>query len=132
MMTKQKIFLISGIITISFFVLDKIGTYQLCGRYAIGNCPFLIHDILGTIIIFLPVFLISIIVYKMRDEVYRSWIKFTQIWVPLTILLIIISPEYGNSLLPIEKGSVSFFMSLLFLVISLVIIITKSVSLRQK
>ena len=131
-MTKKSTLLISGFFTISFFVLDSIGTYKLCGEYSVGNCPFLLHDILGTFIIFIPLFLLSLITYKMRDEVFQTWFKFTRIWVPLTILLVIISPEYGNALFPVEKGSVSFAMSLLFLIISLIIIISKHLSLLKK
>ncbi|MFZ2769563.1 MAG: hypothetical protein WA048_03105 [Minisyncoccia bacterium] len=62
----------------------------------------------------------------MRDVVFQAWLKFTYVWVPLTIIFTLIAPEYDPSLLPITKGVVSFYMSVLFLIISIVIITIKS------
>ena len=81
--------------------------------------------------LFVIVFLLSLITYRMTDQIFHSWIKFAYFWVPLTLITVALVPEYSNSLLPIEKGNVSFFMSLVFLVISLIIILTKHFSLRK-
>ncbi len=80
----------------------------------------------------LSLLLLSLLVLVVRDEVFQTWIKFVYIWIPLSIISIFISPEYGNSLLPIEKDTVSIFFSSLFLVISLLVIFWKSISLRKK
>ena len=104
---------------------------NLCPPYSYSSCS-QFFSVFGEIIfVFTSLFLLSLITYKMRDDIFQSWFKLVRIWVPLTIILVLISPEYGNSLFPIEKGSVSFFMSVLFLIISIILIIYKSLSLRK-
>lgn len=89
--------------------------------------------LIETLLITLPFFLISLIVRFLRDEVFHTWIKFALVWVPLTIFLVLISPEYNPSLLPInEKGFVSFSFSTLFLLISLIIIAWRYFSTRSR
>ncbi len=131
-MTKKNLLWVSGIIGGTFLLTDWIGTYKLCGKYATGNCPFLLHNIFILFFPFLFVFILSLITYKMRDEIFRVWLKFAYIWIPLTLILTILAPEYDPSLLPVTKGVVSFFMSILFLIISLLIILIKYLSLRKK
>ena len=125
MLNKKNVLWISGIITIIFLVSNIVGTYNICGKYSIGNCPSIIHNILILFLIFISIFILSLITYKMRDLVFQSWLKFAYVWVPLTIVLTFMAPEYDSSLLPITKGVVSFYMSLLFLIISTIIITLK-------
>jgi len=83
--------------------------------------------------IFIPIFLFSLITYKMRNEIFRVWMKLTYIWLPLTLILVFIAPEYQNSWLPIyEKSFVSFVMSSLYVIISLILIIAKYVYTRSE
>lgn len=79
----------------------------------------------------IPLFILSLITYKMRGEVYSAWLKFTYVWIPLTMFMILIAPEYGNAFLPIEKGTVAGFFSLLYILISLIIIIWKYFATRR-
>jgi hypothetical protein len=65
----------------------------------------------------------------MRDEVYRVWARFAVVWVPFSMILIFLAPEYAGSfgiaLYPITKGSMAFISSLLFVIISLILVILK-------
>lgn len=80
----------------------------------------------------IPLFLFSIITYKMRDEVYRAWTRFSYVWIPLSMVAIFLAPEYSADwMFPIEKGSVAFFSSLIFAVISLLLIIYKYFASRR-
>ena len=125
-MTKKKV-LIVGLISIALFVISIFSQeIRLCPVYSYSSCSSFFDMFAENIFVFIPLFLLSLITYKMQDEIFHTWLKFTYVWVPLTIILTFLSPEYGNSLLPIEKSSVSFVMSFLFLLISLIIIITKS------
>ena len=82
--------------------------------------------------IFIPLFLFSLITYKMREEVYQAWFRFVCWWIPLSVLLIFIAPEYSHDwLYPIEKGSVALLTSAIFLIVSLLIIVAKYISLRR-
>lgn len=38
-------------------------------------------------LVFFPLFLFSLITYKMRDEVFRAWWNFARWWVPVIILV---------------------------------------------
>ncbi len=117
-----------GTIIFSFFIFlsaKGLCSYNFCSR------PH--DDSLATLFLpFFSIFIISIITYKMREEVYRAWFKFARIWIPLSLVLIFITPEYSEGLVPLDRGSVSFFLSVVFLVISLVIIIYKSFKLKNK
>ena len=76
-------------------------------------------------------FILSLITYWMREEVYRAWFKFARWWIPLSMVLILISPEYSHDwMYRIEKGTVAFATSLIFVIVSLIIIITKLASSR--
>lgn len=80
----------------------------------------------------IALFLFSLITYKMRDEVYRAWLRFAYVWVPLSIVLIFLSPQYSTDwMYPVEKGTVAFLTSALFVIISLILIVWKSVAIRR-
>ncbi|MCX6790096.1 MAG: hypothetical protein NTV60_01050 [Candidatus Kaiserbacteria bacterium] len=84
----------------------------------------------------IPLFIFSLITYKMRDDVYRVWIRFSCAWIPLSMILIFVSPEYsggfGIPLYSMTKGSVAFMSSLLFVLISLLIVVWKYVASLPK
>ncbi|OHA99241.1 MAG: hypothetical protein A3E32_02655 [Candidatus Zambryskibacteria bacterium RIFCSPHIGHO2_12_FULL_38_37] len=129
MINKKITLLISGVISILLLSINYLGTYETC--YFSGICAEILATILRTLYIFIPLSILSLLTYNMADQVYRIWFKFIRIWIPLTIFLVVLSPKYSNSLIPIEKGSVSFVFSVLFLLISLIIIITKSLSSKK-
>lgn len=92
----------------------------------------MVYDTIMNLLIFIPLFLFSLITYKMRDEVYRTWLRFAYVWIPLSMGLIFLAPEYSTDwMYPVEKGSVAFLTSLLFVIISLILIIWKSITVRR-
>ena len=80
---------------------------------------------------FLPLLLLSLITYKLRDEIFTAWIRFAKWWIPLTILATIIAPSEipGTFSVPV-KGPLVLALSGTFLVISLAIILYKSWKLK--
>ena len=132
-MTK-KISLFISLVAVIFFVIAIFSVdIKLCPSYSYSYCSQFFNIFAETIFISIPLLFFSLITYKMREEVFRSWIKFTYVWIPLTLTFVFLAPEYGNSFFPVnEKGFVSFSMSALFLIISLIIIISKSLSPRTK
>ena len=81
----------------------------------------------------IPLFFFSLITYKMRDEVFRAWLRFAYAWIPLSLLLIFLAPEYTYDwMYPVVKGTVAFFSSLLFACISLIIILVSWLRSRSK
>lgn len=137
MISKKIFFIVSGLLSIGLFVLNYIGNYRACDFFmnggSISNCPFVLTNIEMNLLPIIPLFLLSIIIYKMRDEVYRVWLRFAYVWVPLSMLLIFLAPEYsGDWMYPIVKGTVAFFSSLLFIIISLILIIWKWFAYSRK
>jgi hypothetical protein len=82
--------------------------------------------------IFIPVFLFSLITYKMNDEVFESWIKFAKWWVLGTLILVIIAPAHDPSLLPVTKEIISLLSAGAFTLISLILVISKFFAERNK
>lgn len=62
-----------------------------------------------------------------KKEVFRIWSKFAVIIVPISTVLILISPSIGDPLrLVFDKKEATFFLAIQFLVMSVVLILTKS------
>ncbi len=80
-----------------------------------------------------PLFLLSLITYKMRDEVFKAWIGFAIWFVPLSMIAILLTPvdDGGSWSIPL-KGPVALLTTGLFFVISLSIICWKHFALRKK
>ncbi len=83
--------------------------------------------------LFIPLFIFSFVTYRMREEIYQAWFRFTRWWIPLSMLAIFIAPEYSNDwLYPIEKGGVALAVIVVFCTVSILIIGVKYASIRKK
>lgn len=137
MISRKVLLLSSGVFTIGLYILNYIGTYWTCDHLLFaghaGNCPSILYDGAMTFFPIVSLFLLSLITYKMREEVYHAWLRFSYVWIPLSMLTIFLAPEYSADwMFPIVKGTVAFFSSLLFVIISLIIIIWKYFATRNK
>ncbi|MEK7144312.1 MAG: hypothetical protein AAB794_00400 [Patescibacteria group bacterium] len=90
---------------------------------------------IGAIFFFfaISVLVISILTYKIRDEVFRAWVNFAKWWVPLQIFLVLIFPVGGGGYLVniFDKQLVAIILSALFTIISLLLILYKWFSSRK-
>lgn len=90
--------------------------------------------ILQTMFHFLiPISLISLITFFLSDNLFKKWFIFGVIWFFISLFFISITPEYSGgwiSLTP-DREQVSIWMSSLFLIISLILIIIWSVKERK-
>ena len=71
----------------------------------------------------------------MREEVFRSWVRFAAWWVPLSMVLIFITPtEHGSFGIPglLDPGFAAFVLSALFLIISFFFILWKWADVEDK
>jgi len=130
MMTKN-ILIVASLLFVIFVV--AVAYQGTCDYKALGTCWRYwdqTGEFIETLLITVPFFLISLIVRFTREEIFRTWIKFALVWIPLTMFLTLISPEYSQSLLPIVKSTVSFGFSALFFFISLIIIAYKYFTTR--
>lgn len=132
MKKRKKIVIVSGVISIILVVLNYIGTFRLCGGYYYGECMDIAYNIIINFFPVIPLFIFSLIIYKMREEIFESWWKFAKIWIPLSMLAILVAPSYShNWIFPIVKGSVALFSSSIFVIISLVLIIRQSIKEKK-
>lgn len=129
----MKIYLVagSGLISFGLAVIGLFGSYTLCND--VESCVNLLHFFFIHTIPVLPLFIFALITYFMREEVYKAWFRFARWWIPLSIALIFLSPEYSSDwILPIEKGSVALTTSILFVCISLIVIALKYWRLNRR
>ena len=94
------------------------------------------ESIENVLVLFSLTILSSLIpLYFLKEAVYKTWGKFALVYLPLAILWIATSDPFGGrgyvGILD-SREQVTFFVSGLFLVISFIIIITKSLKLRGK
>ena len=127
-MTKKKVLLIS-VTYIAYFFLLLLISWQCYS----GWCQVRDDNTLGFILFVFsplaPVFLFSLITYPLREETFRSWLRFAKWWVPMSMLLVLITPDgQGGGYMPslIDKQVVAFLTSVVFIIISTVIIVYRS------
>lgn len=93
-------------------------------------------DVVYNVIIFflpvLPLFLFSLITYKMPEGVFQAWWRFARVFVPLAMFLILITPAYThNWMFPVTKGTVAVALSGLFVLTSLIRVVIAHRRLKQ-
>lgn len=78
----------------------------------------------------LAVFVVSVLLFFVREEAFNTWKTFAYWWIPLSIFLIFLAPSQGRGLISIDRELVTWWMSGLFLFLSLILIAWKSWRLR--
>ncbi len=132
-MTKQTIFSTSLGLFLLSIIIDPyiIGFCSESDQYCVFGS--LAHSIGKPMFyLFFALLVLSFIALFLRNEIFKIWFLFARIWVLLSVLLILITPEYSSGLVPIDRGRVSLALSTLFIIISLILIISKFLSLKKK
>lgn len=136
MSKRQGIFIssVSVLIILFSFVLFSeqwchVGT--VCNRieHFVARDFEIVYYLVPSILIF------SLLTYKMHERVFRTWLRFAYWWVPLSIILTLITPDgSGGWGIPsvIDRGFVAFIFAALFTIISLIIIVWKFVATRKR
>lgn len=130
-MTKKKVFLFSLIGTVVILVLSPSNLYAFCFQQ--GNCV-LLWDVIELInpytFIVPPIFLFSLITYRLREEAFRAWLHFAYWWVPLSLVMTYLAAgsSGGGFGIPnvFDQEFVALILSGLFLIISLFLIIYRA------
>jgi hypothetical protein len=83
--TKKMVFWATLTALGSMIVVDMIGGSKICG---VGNlvCRENLEDAFVLLYSIPVLFLLSLITYKMRDEVFHAWWNFARWWVPVIIV----------------------------------------------
>lgn len=141
---KTVLFSAIGIFGLVFVVNEPI-MFGLCKNIAMWesgtkycNDGSIIAESVGLLALSLSLSLIflSLITYWMKEQIFRAWIRFAYWWIPLTIIMTYLSSgsSGGGFGIPnvFDAGFVLFVFSFLFFVISLIIIIYKTVDSLDK
>lgn len=136
----KKAFLILGLFgSLLGIILRHPVTFGICTqKYTTANYIGCLDNLSQTLSdIFIPIFLtsviFSIITLKLRDEVFRSWMHFAILWIPLSIFMILMAPDHGGgTLYPTAREMLAIICPALFLIISSGIIVYKWYSLKDK
>ena len=130
----KKILLItSSIASLIIVTMDVFAPYRFCGA-SWRQCMDINYQIGVNLLPILPFFFFSLITYKMPEKVFQAWAWFALPWSALSMVLIYMAPEYGQSgfgpSISVDKGFVAFCMSALFVVVSIFVIVVRHLSLR--
>lgn len=134
--TAKKILLYSIFLFLIGIVLANVYEIGLCKTLF---CFDIVEDGIGVPVGFFSIvlFVLSFILLFLREEIFQSWWKFTKIFIPISLLLILVNSfsSHGSFL----AGSLGFDAELttwwtagLFFIISLIIIVYRTISIRRK
>jgi len=89
--------------------------------------------IMGLFLFPLFIFIATLLMNRKKEAVFDSWWKFTRVYIPLSFFLILITPGGPSSgLINIDSELVTWWLSGIFLFVSIVLIMVKSRKLRSK
>lgn len=133
MMTKKIAFFVGLTGTLLILVLFSLETSSC---YTNTSCMeirrFFNRDIFALIFLTPPLFLLSLITYKMRDEVFRAWWGFARWFVPVIIAVtLFLENAGGGGTLGMNKDFIVFILVILYTILILVSLV-KIVRAYQK
>ena len=129
-----------GIISsmVGFFASMVLAKPEIFGLCDMGDkkCIYFFIDYFDNVAKFIFAFSVSFfIIFTMLsfidESVFNYWKKFAKIFLSIAIILIIITPTQHGGFVGIDKELSTWFLAIAFLIISLGIIIWKSVSLKK-
>ena len=117
-------------LTLLLIVIFFNTSTSICPYKVTFNCSIL--SLTLSLLITLPIFLFSLVTYKMREEVFLFWRKFSFIYLFIYLFIVLISPWRPADFSPFAKGVDSIRMLELYVLISSALIAYKSYQLRGK
>ena len=132
-MTKKTVFWTSlGMVAV--FFIAGYGIPLLCGEYNY-TCQDRFEVLFPVLLMFFPTFVFSLITYKMREEVFRAWLRFAYWWIPVSLVFIYLAGGWsgGGFGIPavLDQEFVAIILASLFAIISLLIIAYKYFASRR-
>jgi len=110
---------------VSFYIMNPV-RIGLCSKYDI-SCGNLFAETIGV-----PSFLFSVsfivILFLLRwlkESIFISWLRFTKYYLPIAAVFVFVFPITDSSIVGIDRELMSWFLSGLFLFISIIVIFYK-------
>ena len=137
MLNKKKVLSVSIVGILSLILIVILQVYfdlsfgSECGAYnpPIAGC--LSALLTYVFVIFIPILIFSLITYRLKEDTFLSWQKFTVIYLFIYLFIIIIAPWQHDPFFPIEKEIMVMIFCSIYTLISLILITYKSFSLRK-
>jgi hypothetical protein len=125
--TRNKITAILSIMVIVYVVsyFNKI----LGLPYSYDNFCCVDDRVANLFLLFIPISVIYIFVlFSQRESLFLGWKKYTFFYMLLYFMVYFVVPTQGDGLVWFQRETVSFFGSVLYFLISLVVIVYKSIN----
>ncbi len=87
---------------------------------------------LNLFFIFIPVLIFSIVVFMSKPKAVLSWVKYTFYFLVSFFILYFLMPKNSDAFLWFQRETLVFFGSILYSLISIILIISKSIQLRNQ
>jgi hypothetical protein len=81
--------------------------------------------------IFIPIFFLSAFIFRMNEEIFLLWKKFTINYIYIYIIIILINPWQPADFSPFEKKTAFMVLVPLYALISIILIAVKSWKLKS-
>jgi len=121
--------LIIGILSSAVFLLTTGVCYGgvefLCAPGRNENLAILVMLFTASIII------ISFTLLFFNNQFFYSWFRFTKYFLPIAIILVVLSPSIDSSIFGFDKEFMSWFLASIFLLTSLILIARKWWQIRK-
>lgn len=115
----------SLLLSVLGIILGRMSDNGSCGQQ--DACLLLAYPLL----VFIPVFVFSLVTFFQKEDVFVSWRKMTSWWVVISVILIAISPAQHADLIGFDKKTSLFLLVCLYVIISLILISWKWFALRK-
>ncbi len=130
---KKTIVAISGLIVLA----ELFNDFYLCSSIYSATCFRTQYDDYIRVLLFwvsLAVFVVSLFTFFISEKVFKRWRVFTAFWIVATTIFVIFAPVNASGPFGIgpTKESVSVWMSILFVIISILMFIVMSIRERQR
>ena len=126
MVTKRNVLLVSAVAVLIAVGLTYPWKIGLCGSDSYG-CINNIQSFSTILDIFFPTLILSLVTFKLRQEIFQAWMRYALWWVPLTVVLTLIAPNDRSQSIPFPstKGMVDLGLVTIFVIVSIGIILYK-------
>ena len=125
-----------GISAVSFAYLVFLYSTKdqlFCKTLVFNNCTEITNNLLEMFLVLVPIAVVIIISYWCSLKSLKFLIHFSIIWLFASLLIIRSTPAYGGvGIVSIDRGAVSFLLSVLYFFVSIIVIAYKSWRLRGK
>ena len=130
--TKEKVFFFS-LIGLIVHVISKFSVdLGICSGYP-SKCTDLTYLLVIFSFIFIAIFVFSLLTFKLKDTTFISWRNFSLWAIPLSLIIITFLPTqtHGLDFVPIVKGTVIIFLTILYSIISLLLVFYQFLKSRK-